>query len=97
MEDEMDSQSSIPNDAELDAKQREFFERARKGVLTHLNQKGGTLNLGDLHDFSLNRYLIQHQRFSQLIESLVNGGLMEYDFAAQTAKITEEGKIFVSQ
>ena len=59
-----------------EAKIKEFFERARKGVLKHLDTKGGSLSLGDLHDYCLKTYLIQHQRFSLMMESFVNEGLV---------------------
>ncbi len=76
-------------------KQQEFLERAKKGVLSFLNEKGGTLQLSQLHEFSLNKYLIQHQRFSQLMESCVDGGLVIYDFATQDVTLSEAGKKFI--
>lgn len=80
---------------EKEAKLKEFFERARKGVLKHLQEKGGSLPLGELHEYSLNTYFIQHQRFSQLMETLVDEHLVEYDSVAQTSAITEKGKEFI--
>ena len=50
-----------------------------------------------MHDFSLSKYLIQHQAFSQLMETLVDQGLIEFDFGSQTAAITESGLRFISQ
>lgn len=87
-------QPSSPTDAEKEAKQREFFEKARKGVLKYLDEKGGRLSLNELHDFSLNEYFIQHQRFSQLLETLVENNLVDYDFSEQVATITEAGRKF---
>ena len=81
---------------EQEAKLKEFFERARKGVLKHLNEKGGLLSLGELHDYSLKTYLIQHQRFSQMMESFVNEDLVTYDEASNEACITEKGKQFIT-
>ena len=40
-------------DQDKEVKLKEFLERARKGVLKHLNDKGGLLSLGDLHEYSL--------------------------------------------
>ena len=77
-----------------EAKIKEFFERARKGVLKHLDIKGGLLSLGDLHDYSLKTYLIQHQRFSLMMESFVNEGLANYDNSNDEVVITEKGKEF---
>ena len=80
---------------EQEAKLKEFFEKARKGVLRYLQEKGGSLPLGELHEYSLNKYLIQHQRFSQMMESFVSERLIEYDGATQVSTITEEGKEFI--
>ena len=81
---------------ELQEQKKALFEKARKGVLKFLNEKGGQSSLGDLHDFSLNRYLIQHQAFSQLMETLVEQKLVEYDFEKDLAAITEAGRDFNS-
>ncbi len=78
-----------------EAKFKEFFERARKGVLKHLNDKGGLLSLGDLHDYSLKTYLIQHQRFSIMMESFVNEELVIYDNAIDEVIITDKGREFI--
>ena len=80
---------------EQELKIKEFFERARKGVLKHLNEKGGLLSLGELHDYSLKTYLIQHQRFSQMMESFVNEDLATYDNSTDEVCITEKGKEFI--
>jgi len=50
-----------------EAKFQELFERARKGVLKYLDEKGGSLPMGDMHEYSLNTYFIQHQRFSKMM------------------------------
>ena len=81
--------------AEQEAKLKEFFEKARKGVLLYLQEKGVSLPLGELHEYILNKYLIQHQRFSQMMESFVSERLIEYDGATQVSTITEEGKEFI--
>lgn len=89
------SDASTPNSTE--DRQKEFLERARKGVLKFLNDKGGKLPLSELHDHSLNRYLIQHQSFSRMMESLVDAGLVEFDFQANEATITEAGRQFIAK
>ena len=48
-------------DEEKEAKLKAFFERARKGVLTFLEEQGGSLPMGELHEHSLSKYFIQHQ------------------------------------
>ncbi len=80
---------------DLDPKFKEFFERARKGVLKHLNDKGGVLNISDLHDHSLTTYMIQHQRFSMMMESFVNESLATFDNATEDVIITDKGKEFI--
>ena len=84
------------NDEEAKQKQEAFFERAQRGVLKHLVDKGGELSLGELHEYSLNKYLIQHQRFSQMMETFVDGGLVVYDQVLQKATITASGREFAS-
>jgi hypothetical protein len=77
-------------------KQKQFFERARKGVLQYLQEKGGKLNMGELHEFSLKKYLIQHQRFSQMMETFVEEKLVEFDWATQDVTLTEAGRKFIA-
>ena len=77
--------------------QQQLLDRARKGVLQFLKDKGGTLPLSEMHDFSLNKYLIQHQAFSQLMETLVGEGFVEFDFGTHTATITESGLKLISK
>ncbi len=79
-----------------EAKFKEFFEKARKGVLKHLESKGGMLGMSALHDYSLNTYMIQHQRFSIMMESFVNEGLVIFDDASSEVIITDAGKAFCS-
>ena len=80
----------------IEEKQKALVERARKGVLQHLQDKGGQLPLSEMHDFSLNKYLIQHQAFSQLMETLVNEGLVEFNYEDYKAKITDAGRIYIT-
>ena len=82
-------------DPNKETKLKEFFERARKGVLKHLNDKGGLLPMAELHDYSLKTYLIQHQRFSIMMETFVNEGLAIYDEASGDVIITDKGKGFI--
>ena len=83
------------NEQDKEAKFKELFERARKGVLKYLDEKGGTLAIGEMHDYSLNKYFIQHQRFSQMMETFVGEKLIEYDAGTQMSTITEKGKEFI--
>ena len=83
--------------AEAIEKQKQFWERARKGVLQHLNDNGGKLNMAELHDYSMKKFLIQHQRFSQMMESFVNEGLVEFDHGSQDTTITDIGRKFIEK
>ena len=78
-----------------EAKFQELFEKARKGVLKFLNEKGGSLQMDEMHEYSLNTYFIQHQRFSQMMETFVGEELIDYDATTQVSLITEKGKEFI--
>ena len=78
-----------------EAKFKELFERARKGVLKYVDEKGGSLPMDEMHEYSLNTYFIQHQRFSQMMETFVGEELIDYDSATQISTITEKGKEFI--
>lgn len=82
-------------DEEKEAKLKAFFERARKGVLTFLDEQGGSLPMGELHDHSLSKYFIQHQGFSRMMETFVDEELVEYDHMTQVTGITAKGREFI--
>ena len=78
-------------------RQKAFFEKARKGVLTWLAQQdGAAASLGDMHEHSSGKFLIAHQGFSKMMESFVAEGLVAYDEAARTATLTEAGRRFIA-
>jgi hypothetical protein len=76
-------------------KQKQFFERARRSVLQHLSDQGGKLNMSDLHEYSMKKFLIQHQRFSIMMEGLVGEGLVDFDWGTQDVTLTEAGQKFL--
>ncbi len=80
---------------EKEAKLKAFFERARKGVLAFLEEQGGSLPMGELHDYSLSKYFIQHQGFSKMMETFVDEELVDYDHMTQVTVITAKGKEFI--
>jgi len=80
---------------EKEEKFKALFERARKGVLKFVNDKGGSLGMEEMHEYSLNTYFIQHQRFSQMMETFVDEQLIDYDAAMQISAITDKGKEFI--
>ncbi len=73
------------------------FERARKGVLTFLMDNGGQSELADIHNFSERRFFIGHQKFSQLMEGLVDEELVSYSWEDGIATIMEKGKSYTNQ
>ena len=89
----------MPNSQEgqIAQKQQQLLERARKGLLKYLLDNNGKRNLGQLHEYSMNTYLIQHQAFSQMMEGLVNDGFLMYDFGSDEAAITDKGQELARQ
>jgi len=85
-----------PTDEEREKLRIAHFEKARKGVLAFVHENGGEQPMGSMHDFSLKKFFIQHEVFSNLMESLVDEKLVDYDHGTQIAVITEEGKKYIS-
>jgi len=78
-------------------RQKAYFERARKGMLTWLSKReGATATLAEMHDHSSERFLIAHQGFSKMMESFVADGLIDYDAATRTATLNDAGRRFIS-
>ena len=78
-------------------KQKAYFDKARKGMLAWLAKRdGAAATLGDMHEHSSQRYLIAHQGFSKLMESLVDEKLVDYDEATQTATLTDAGRRLIA-
>ena len=91
----MTENQSQESDELVKERQQAHFERARKGVLQFLKDNGGKLPMSDMHEYSLRKFLIQHQSFSRMMETLVDEGLVEFDHATYTTTITEVGRKFV--
>ena len=94
MEGNMSDLSQTSSEEQI-KKQEEFFKKAQKGTLKYLLDKGGSLKMGELHEYSLNKYLVQHQRFSQMMEIFVDGGLVHFDWETQVVSLTDTGKEFI--
>ena len=76
-------------------RQKAYFEKARKGMLAWLAKRdGGAASLREMHEHSSERFLIAHQGFSQMMETLVAEKLIDYDKATMTATLTEAGRQF---
>jgi len=91
----MEQNLPFNSDEPAKEKQRLHFERARKGVLQFLKDKGGKLPMSDLHDYSLRKFLIQHQGFSRMMETFVDDGLVEFNQGTYETTLTETGRKFV--
>ena len=69
-----------------EVRQKAYFEKARKGVLTWLAKRdGAAATLAEMHDHSSERFLIAHHGFSKMMESFVGEGLVAYDESTRTA------------
>jgi len=78
-------------------RQKAYFEKARKGVLTWLSkQEGQAATLADMHQHSSERFLIAHQGFSAMMESFIAEQLVDYDRETMTATLTEAGRRLIA-
>ena len=59
--------------------------------------EGGEASLADMHAHSERRYFIAHKRFSDLMESLVDDGLIDFDHSTGMATISSAGAELVSE
>ncbi len=66
------------------------LETSRAGILKFLAKKDGSLPIGLLHGHSKVAYQRAHQEFSELMESLVNDGLVT--FSDDTFHLTDKGR-----
>ena len=73
-------------------KQKKHWERARRGVLRFVLEKGGQATLRELHEHSESTYFIAHVSFSRLMEELTGEKLLDYDHDTATATLTEAGR-----
>ena len=67
-------------------------ETVRRGLLTFMGRKGGTIPMRELHTHSLVMFQVGHQAFSQTMEGLVADGYVGYDAAAGAFHLTETGE-----
>jgi len=87
-------ESSGEAEARKQEKIARHFEKTRKGVLRWLANHGGRAGLAELHDYSERRFFVAHKRFSDLMESLIEDGLITYDHAEGVAEITPDGATY---
>ena len=67
-------------------------ETIRRGLLTFVRRKGGTIPMRELHTHSLVMFQVGHQAFSQVMEGLVADGYVGHDAAARTFHVTASGE-----
>jgi len=84
-------------DEELTAAQKALLDRARKGVLKFVFDRGGNAPLGDMHQFSELTFFIAHQSFSRMMERFVKEGFLLFDAGSQKATLTDTGRAFLSE
>ena len=78
-------------------RQKAYFEKARKGMLTWLAaREGAAATLREMHEHSSERFLIAHQGFSQMMETFVGEKLIDYDKQTMTATLTDAGRQFIA-
>jgi hypothetical protein len=78
-------------------RKKAYLDKARKGVLAWLaKREGQTATLGEMHEYSSERFLIAHQGFSAMMESFVGEGLVDYDANTRTATLTDAGRRFIA-
>ena len=80
-----------------DAKVAKHLQRTKKGILKFVEKNGGTCGLADMHDHSEKRFFVGHRKFSDLMEGMVEEGLLSYSWESQEAMITQEGREWIGQ
>ena len=83
---------ATPESSDAEAKAARHFERTRRAVLRFIDEQGGVAGLADMHDYSERKYFIGHRRFSDLMETLLEDALIDYDHGAGEARITDKGR-----
>jgi hypothetical protein len=73
-------------------RQRQHWERTRRGLLLFVHEQGGRVSLRDLHEHSDKTYHVAHVGFSRMMEELTDQGLLAYDHDTALAAITEAGR-----
>lgn len=71
-------------------------QAARQGLMKFIAKKGGTIPMRELHTHSLVFYQAGHQAFSELMEGLVDEGLVTYDKSAAVFALTDKGRAAIA-
>ena len=95
-----DSAMPEPTEEQTDeqaAKIARHFEKTRVAMLKFLVKEGGSSHLKEMHDLSERRYFIAHRRFSDLMESLVDEKLIDFDQQRNEATISASGREYIQE
>lgn len=84
--------AAATDSSDAEAKAARHFERTRRAVLRFIDEQGGVAGLADMHDYSERKYFIGHRRFSDLMETLLEDALIDYDHGSGEARITDKGR-----
>lgn len=73
-------------------RQRQHWERTRRGLLRFVHEQGGKVSLRELHEHSEKTFFVAHVGFSRMMEELTDQGLLAYDHDTALAAITDAGR-----
>ena len=71
-------------------------QRVKIGLLKHVAKHEGELDLTELHNYSERRFLVGHQAFSQVMEELVDGGFLNFDWDRNMATLQAKGEDLIA-
>ncbi len=84
-----------PEAAKMAEKAAKHFEKTRVAMLKFIVDHGGEASMADMHARSESRYFIAHKRFSDLMEGIVDEGLIDFDHDTGMATITASGEQYI--
>ena len=84
-----------PEAAKMAEKAAKHFEKTRVAMLKFIVDHGGEASMADMHARSESRYFIAHKRFSDLMEGIVDEGLIDFDHDTGMASITTSGEKYI--
>jgi hypothetical protein len=84
-----------PEAAKMAEKAAKHFEKTRVAMLKFIVDQGGEASMADMHAHSERRYFIAHKRFSDLMEGIVDEGLIDFDHDTGMAIIKTTGQSYI--
>lgn len=73
-------------------RQKQHWDRTRKGILRFVHEHGGKAGLRELHEYSERTFFVAHVGFSRLMEELTDEDLLDYDHDTAVAALTDAGR-----